>query len=95
MGFSKDASEKALFMTQSKGASVEIAMEWINEHMEDKDFNEPLLIVGQEGEGEIKKQYQGNLSKEERIKIAEEKIKAARERRAKEDIINAREHEAQ
>jgi len=57
MGFSKDSSEKALFMTQSKGGSVESAMEWINEHMEDADFNEPLLIVGQEGEGDLKKQY--------------------------------------
>jgi uncharacterized UBP type Zn finger protein len=82
MGFGKDASEKALFMTQSKGQSVESALEWINQHSEDADFNEPLLIVGQDGEGDIKKEYQGNLSKEERIKIAEGKIKAARERRA-------------
>lgn len=55
MGFSKDASEKALFMTQAKGASVENAMEWINEHIEDTDFNEPLLIVGKSEEGDIKK----------------------------------------
>ena len=33
------------------------------------------------------------MSKEERIKIAEEKIKAARERRAKEEVVNAREAE--
>ena len=33
----------------------------------------------------MKKQYQGNLSKEERIKQAEEKIKAARIRRAEEE----------
>jgi uncharacterized UBP type Zn finger protein len=82
MGFGKDAAEKSLFMTLSKGQSVEAAFEWLTEHQEDPDFNEPLLIVGQEGEGELKKEYQGNLSKEERIKIAEEKIKAARAKRA-------------
>ena len=46
--------------------------------MDDTDLNEPLLIVGKQGEGEIKRQYNRNLSKEERIKIAEEKIKAGR-----------------
>ena len=66
MGFGKDAAEKALFMNLQT-QSVESAMNWIMEHQEDKDFNEPLLIVGKEGEGDIKKPYQGNLSKEERI----------------------------
>lgn len=80
-------------MTMSKGQSVEGAMEWLTEHCDDADLNEQLFIVGQEGEGEIKKQYQGNLSKEERIKQAEEKIKAARARRAEEEKINAREAE--
>jgi len=46
MGFKKDPCEKALFMTMSKGQSVEGALEWITEHQEDADFNEPLLIVG-------------------------------------------------
>ena len=95
MGFGKDACEKALFMTLSKGQSCEAAMEWLTEHAEDADFNEPLLIVGQEGEGQLKQQYQGNLSKEERIKIAEEKIKAGRARRAIEDKAAAIEHEKQ
>lgn len=40
MGFSKHASEKALFMTMSKGQSVEGAMEWLTEHMDDADLNE-------------------------------------------------------
>jgi len=82
-------------MTQSKGQSVENALGWMTEHADDKDFNEPLLIVGQEGEGQLKKEYAGNLSKEERIKIAEEKIKAARARRAIEEKANAIEHEKQ
>lgn len=88
MGFSQHASEKALFMTLSKGQSVENALEWINEHCDDADFNEQLFMVGQEGEGELKKEYQGNLSKEERIRIAEEKIKAARMKREEEKKVN-------
>jgi uncharacterized UBP type Zn finger protein len=93
MGFSKNAAEKALFMTMSKGQTIENAMEWITEHQEDPDFNEQLFIVGQEGEGSLKKQYQGNLSKEERIAIAQEKIKAARARREEEEKQNKLEME--
>lgn len=93
MGFSKDASEKALFMVLAKGQSIEAALEWINEHSDDKDFNEPLLIVGKSGEGELKQSYQGNMSKEERLKLAEEKIKAARIRRAAEEKVDKAEAE--
>ena len=94
MGFSKHASEKALFMTQSKGQSLEAALEWIDQHNGDADFNEQLFIVKQEGAGDLKKEYQGDLSVEDRVRIAEEKIKEARERRAAEEVINAREAEA-
>lgn len=95
MGFGKDACEKALFMTQKQGATVEAAMEWITQHQDDPDFNEALLIVGQDGAGDLKKEYQGNLTKEERIKAAEEKILAARARREVEDKQNKIEHEAE
>jgi len=44
MGFSKNVSEKALFLNQSK--SVEIAMTWIEEHQNDADFEEELVITG-------------------------------------------------
>lgn len=63
-------------------------MDWLTQHMDDTDLNEQLLIVGQTGEGTIAKEYQGNLSKEERIKIAEEKIIAGRKRRAEEEKLN-------
>jgi uncharacterized UBP type Zn finger protein len=92
MGFSKEASEKALFMNM-KNQNVEIAMNWLEEHAEDPDLNEALLIVGQEGEGDLKQQYQGGLSKEERIAMAEAKIKANRERRAVEEKVNRQEQE--
>ena len=68
-------------------------MDWLTQHMDDTDLNEALLIVGQTGEGGIAQEYQGNLSKEERIKIAEEKIIAGRKRRAEEEVINKREAE--
>ena len=80
-------------MVMSKGQSVENAMDWINEHMEDADFNEQLFMVGKSEEGEIKKPYQGNLSKEERIALAEAKIKANREKREKETKVNHHEME--
>lgn len=43
MGFSVNVSEKALFMTQNKG--VQPAMDWITAHMDDPDYEEPLMIV--------------------------------------------------
>ena len=46
MGFSKNVAEKAVFMVQ--GAGVERAMEWIDNNREAPDFEEALMIVGQE-----------------------------------------------
>lgn len=48
MGFSKVVCEKALFLTQDKGSTVESALDWIYSHNNDADFEEELLIVGQE-----------------------------------------------
>lgn len=50
MGFSKAVAEKALFFTLSSGGTTEKALEWIDQHSDDADFNEELTIVGkQEG----------------------------------------------
>jgi uncharacterized UBP type Zn finger protein len=46
MGFSKTVAEKALFMTLAQGGTTEKALEWIDQHSEDPDFNEELKIVG-------------------------------------------------
>lgn len=46
MGFSKTVAEKALFMTLAQGGTTEKALEWIDQHSEDADFNEELKIVG-------------------------------------------------
>ena len=87
MGYSKDVSEKALFMNL-KNQSIEAAVGWISEHMEDPDFNEPLMIMSKEGDGDIKKPYQGNMTKEERIAAAEAKIKHNRQVREEEEKKN-------
>lgn len=46
MGFSKAVAEKALFMVLEKGGTTEKALEWIDQHSDDADFNEELKIVG-------------------------------------------------
>lgn len=61
--------------------------------MEAPDLNEQLFIVGQTGSEQIKREYTGNMSKEERIKLAEEKIKAAKVRREEEKKVNDHESE--
>ena len=68
-------------------------MDWINEHVEDADFNEQLFVVGKSEDAEIKKQYQGNLSKEERIAIAQETIKRKRAEREVASKVNDHEME--
>jgi len=46
MGFSKAVAEKALFLIMHQGGGVEKALEWIDQHSDDPDFNEELQIVG-------------------------------------------------
>jgi uncharacterized UBP type Zn finger protein len=44
MGFSKAVSEKALFLTGN--TATDKAIEWIEGHQQDPDFEEELRIVG-------------------------------------------------
>ena len=46
MGFSKTVSEKAVFMSQNK--SIQMAMDYIEKHRDDADFEEELRIVKME-----------------------------------------------
>jgi uncharacterized UBP type Zn finger protein len=46
MGFTKFVAEKALFFTLSKGGTTDTALEWIDQHSGDADFNEELRIIG-------------------------------------------------
>ncbi|XP_064642772.1 ubiquitin carboxyl-terminal hydrolase 5-like [Lineus longissimus] len=46
MGFPAEACKKAVYMT--KNAGVEIAMQWVMEHMEDADFAAPFVIPSKE-----------------------------------------------
>jgi UBX domain-containing protein 1/4 len=75
MGISKAVSEKALFLTQAK--SIEPAIDWIQEHENDPDFEEELQIV--QGTSN------SSLSKEEAaIKARELQQKLKRDRDEKE-----------
>ncbi len=54
MGFSKNASEKALFMNKN---ILEASVEWIYEHQNDADFEEELRIVGQSNNDQLNQEY--------------------------------------
>jgi len=77
LGFSKDTSEKALFLTGNN--SVEAAKEWLAQHKDEPDFNEPLFIV--------MKPDAPKLTPEEAKKKAKELQAKIREERAKKDKI--------
>ena len=46
MGFSKNSSEKATFLTENAG--IEAALKWIEDHQNDPDFEEEMFVVGEE-----------------------------------------------
>lgn len=48
MGFNENGCKRAALATSN---NVEAAMEWIFAHMEDADFNDPVLEGGRAGEG--------------------------------------------
>ena len=64
MGFSKNVSEKACLFTQS---NIERAVEWISEHQEDPDFEEPAQI-----EVSMDQKQKVQMSKEEAALKAKE-----------------------
>lgn len=72
MGYSKNVSEKALFLTQN--LSIEKALDWINENNKSPDFEEELRIVGRAEEGP-------KMSKEEAAQKAKELQQKLREKR--------------
>jgi uncharacterized UBP type Zn finger protein len=70
MGFSKNVAEKACFFTQS---NLENAINWIEEHQKDADFEEELRVVGQE-------ENKAQLTEEEIKQKAKELQELARKR---------------
>ena len=95
MGFSRNVAEKAIFMAQ--GAGVERAMGWIEDHRNDPDFEEALMIVEQGGAGGAgggKPSQFAGLSKEEKAAKIKELQQQARAKRQAEEAQNARENEA-
>ena len=79
MGFSKNVSEKACLFTQS---NIEQAVEWINQHQEDPDFEEPAQI-----EVSMDQQPKVQMSKEEaaiKAKELQQKMRKMHEEKQKE-----------
>jgi UBX domain-containing protein 1/4 len=83
MGYSKNVSEKSLLFTGN--ASVEKALEWIDEHKEDADFEEELRVTHTE--------EKAKLSNEEVAQRAKELQARLREIRKQKDIEEERERE--
>eukprot|EP00825_Cyclidium_porcatum_P037506 TRINITY_DN4155_c0_g2_i4.p2 TRINITY_DN4155_c0_g2~~TRINITY_DN4155_c0_g2_i4.p2 ORF type:complete len:418 (-),score=135.57 TRINITY_DN4155_c0_g2_i4:116-1369(-) len=79
-GFSKNVAEKSLFLTLNK-KTIEGALDWIEEHSYDPDFEEELRIVGEQ---QIPKQLTPEELEEQKRKM-QELIKKKREERKKEE----------
>ncbi|KAA8492603.1 Thioredoxin [Porphyridium purpureum] len=73
MGFPRVRAEKALILN---GSDPERAAEWIFDHMEDPDIDEPLQVVAKAGP---------TLTEEEKRAKAQELLAAARAKRAAEE----------
>ncbi len=72
MGYSKNVSEKALFLTQN--LSLEKALDWITENSKSPDFEEELRMLGKAEDGP-------KLSKEEAAQKAKDLQQKIREKR--------------
>lgn len=77
MGFTKVRAEKSLILSGNK--SLEASMDWIFQHQEDADIDEPLVMVTEDG---VAKPV---LSEEERKKRANEALLRVRKKREEED----------
>jgi PUB domain len=77
-GYTKDCAEKGLFMTQN--ATVEAAIQWLEQHKGDPDFLEPLFIVRQQPTGpQLTPEEAKKKAKELQNKIREERLKRDKE----------------
>ena len=85
-GFSKTVSEKALYLTG--GTSTDKAMDWVEQHQLDKDFEEELRIVGQKEEPP-----KSALSEEEARRKARELQEQIRKKQKEREEKNERERE--
>lgn len=73
MGFSKNAREKALLLTSS--ASIEAALGWIEQHQNDPDFEEEMLIVQEDNKPKLSPEEAAQRAKELQIRLREQRKK--------------------
>lgn len=77
MGYSKNVSEKSLFLTQN--VSIEKAIDWINENKASPDFEEELRIVGQQDGPKLSKEEAAQKAKELQRLIREKRLAREKE----------------
>jgi len=77
MGYSKNVSEKALLFTSN--ASVEAALEWIETHREDPDFEEECLVVQEENKPKLTPEEAAERAKELQKRLREQRLKKEKE----------------
>ena len=79
-GFPREVAEKALLFTGNQ--TVEKAMDWIEQHQNDEDFYKEERILETSSHDPSKPK----LSKEEQLKILQEKIELNRKLKAEQAI---------
>jgi len=77
MGYSKNVSEKALLFTNS--LSIEAALEWIENHKTDADFEEECLIVQEENKPKLTPEEAAERAKELQKRLREQRLKKEKE----------------
>lgn len=85
MGYTKDVSEKALFLSGMK--SIEEALKWIEENKDQPDFNEALYVVGQSGGPGAKRSNMTKAEAEAKALELQRELRKKREQREKEEEI--------
>ena len=85
MGYTKDVSEKALFLSGMK--SVEEALKWIEENKNQPDFNETLYVVGTSSEPGTKRSNMSKAEAEAKAIELQRELRKKREQREKEEEI--------
>ncbi len=77
MGYSKNVSEKSLLFTNSQ--SIEAALEWIENHKGDADFEEECLIVQEDNKPKLSPEEAMEKAKDLQKRLREQRLKREKE----------------
>lgn len=87
MGFPRNRGAKALWLA---GSSLEAAVNWLAEHAEDADIDEPLMV---DAGGSADDEKKPKLSKEEQARLLEERLEQMRRDKKKKEFELAKQQE--